>query len=247
MLDLNAPTSQAERTKRNNTILKPYELRWCSSCKCGLPIPSFGVTSTKNRVHFQPCCKPCQAKQTLRRSRLKRWLVIKDRPGHRISEKVYMHRCIKPALREVALVAIEALETETGPVKFCRGCMTVKPVGKFALKGLRSHRKSKCEECLAPYYASKNRDRKDKKKESILEHVIVAGGYKCYLCEIDVSDGSYQIDHKTPRCRGGSNRLENLGLSCISCNQLKGLLTEEEFRRVLAPVGRIGYVSPCTR
>ncbi|MFD7258096.1 HNH endonuclease [Streptomyces sp. NPDC059874] len=37
------------------------------------------------------------------------------------------------------------------------------------------------------------------------------------------------IDHVRPRCRGGSDRVSNLVLACISCNQAKGALRVEEF------------------
>lgn len=37
------------------------------------------------------------------------------------------------------------------------------------------------------------------------------------------------IEHRIPSCRGGSSQLENLVLSCSSCNTAKGTLTDDEF------------------
>jgi hypothetical protein len=39
-----------------------------------------------------------------------------------------------------------------------------------------------------------------------------------------------QLEHKTPECRGGSNDIDNLALSCPTCNLKKGTKTELEFK-----------------
>lgn len=38
-----------------------------------------------------------------------------------------------------------------------------------------------------------------------------------------------QVEHITPKVRGGSNRISNLTLACAACNQRKDTLTAEEF------------------
>ncbi len=38
-----------------------------------------------------------------------------------------------------------------------------------------------------------------------------------------------EIEHLTPRSRGGSNTVDNLAISCHECNQKKNNLTAEEF------------------
>lgn len=58
---------------------------------------------------------------------------------------------------------------------------------------------------------------------------------RCFYCEcymaIDRHRGhSVTRDHKQPRVRGGSNAGANIVGACRRCNQLKGRLTEEEFR-----------------
>ena len=42
--------------------------------------------------------------------------------------------------------------------------------------------------------------------------------------------GRYEVEHKTPLSRGGSNWPENLCLSCRPCNLRKGTKTDTEFR-----------------
>jgi 5-methylcytosine-specific restriction endonuclease McrA len=43
----------------------------------------------------------------------------------------------------------------------------------------------------------------------------------------------YEIEHKTPLSRGGSNLNDNLCLSCEHCNDVKHCRTEEEYKVVL--------------
>ena len=42
------------------------------------------------------------------------------------------------------------------------------------------------------------------------------------------------IDHIIPKCRGGSNRFENLVTACARCNSQKGWKTADEYRAWLA-------------
>ena len=50
---------------------------------------------------------------------------------------------------------------------------------------------------------------------------------KCFYCGKIVSD--FEVEHMIPKARGGSNRIDNLTLSCHDCNEKKGTLTAEEF------------------
>jgi hypothetical protein len=44
----------------------------------------------------------------------------------------------------------------------------------------------------------------------------------------------HHLEHKTPKCRGGGNEIENLTLSCPPCNSRKGKKTEAEFMEYLS-------------
>ena len=50
---------------------------------------------------------------------------------------------------------------------------------------------------------------------------------RCFYCRKIVSD--FEVEHMIPKARGGSNRIDNLTLSCHDCNEKKGTLTAEEF------------------
>jgi 5-methylcytosine-specific restriction endonuclease McrA len=53
----------------------------------------------------------------------------------------------------------------------------------------------------------------------------------CYYCDkklaftnygVPGAKGAWEVDHRKPRSRGGSNRIGNLVPSCIPCNRSKG-------------------------
>ena len=56
----------------------------------------------------------------------------------------------------------------------------------------------------------------------------------CSYCNKQISPLDFSIDHKLPKNRGGSNELINLHLVCIKCNKVKGDLTDEEFKQLMA-------------
>jgi 5-methylcytosine-specific restriction endonuclease McrA len=49
---------------------------------------------------------------------------------------------------------------------------------------------------------------------------------KCAYCE---KEGKLEVEHLTPRARGGTYRISNLVMSCQSCNSKKGAQSLEEF------------------
>lgn len=53
----------------------------------------------------------------------------------------------------------------------------------------------------------------------ILRKYDLQGG-RCYYCDVDLP-GGYQVDHKIPLARGGSNWPANICVSCENCNYSK--------------------------
>lgn len=56
----------------------------------------------------------------------------------------------------------------------------------------------------------------------IREYLLEKWGRQCAYC--DAKNTPLQVDHITPRSRGGSNRIDNLTLACSSCNLKKSNL-----------------------
>ena len=57
--------------------------------------------------------------------------------------------------------------------------------------------------------------------------IVAEQGGKCVYCDALLDDG-YEIDHKTPLSRGGSNWPENMQALCRRCNRSKGARTHDE-------------------
>jgi len=56
-------------------------------------------------------------------------------------------------------------------------------------------------------------------------------GAKCYYCEIPLKLKEAEREHRTPKCRGGSDCIHNIVPACKRCNRVKGWRTEEEFAK----------------
>ena len=68
---------------------------------------------------------------------------------------------------------------------------------------------------------------------NIRNYLLEKHGRKCFYCGKTVSD--FEVEHMLPKSRGGSNRIDNLTLSCHDCNQKKDTMTAEEFIRQTLP------------
>lgn len=66
------------------------------------------------------------------------------------------------------------------------------------------------------------------------------GIYSCFYCDRTLSRQKKTRDHVQPVSRNGSNSPKNIVDACRQCNNLKGCLTLEEFRVVMA--FRLGLV-----
>lgn len=51
----------------------------------------------------------------------------------------------------------------------------------------------------------------------------------CFYCKQHIRFSAWTLDHKIPRCKGGSNANENLVGACKTCNNFKGDKTAESF------------------
>ena len=55
---------------------------------------------------------------------------------------------------------------------------------------------------------------------------------RCYYC--GKSGGQFQREHRVPLARGGDNDISNIVPACESCNRRKGIMTDDEFFKLLA-------------
>jgi hypothetical protein len=63
--------------------------------------------------------------------------------------------------------------------------------------------------------------------------VILRHGPACFYCRRALAPQHLTMDHRVPRCRGGTSHESNLVPCCRPCNTRKGPLTAEEYFRVI--------------
>lgn len=61
----------------------------------------------------------------------------------------------------------------------------------------------------------------------VKQYLLDAFDYTCAYC--GAKDVPLEVEHIVPRSRGGSDRVSNLTIACVSCNQEKGSQTAEEY------------------
>ena len=61
----------------------------------------------------------------------------------------------------------------------------------------------------------------------IREYLLEKFNRQCIYCGI--KNVPLEIEHLIPKSRGGSNKIDNLGIACRNCNQNKGSKTSKEF------------------
>ena len=59
----------------------------------------------------------------------------------------------------------------------------------------------------------------------------------CNGCKGDFPLKLFEVDHRVPRSRGGTDHLDNLQLLCSSCNRIKGDRPHEYLLARLAEIG----------
>jgi 5-methylcytosine-specific restriction endonuclease McrA len=61
----------------------------------------------------------------------------------------------------------------------------------------------------------------------VKEYLLLKWGHTCVYCQ--KTGLPLEIEHIVPKSRGGSNRITNLTLACVACNQRKSHQTAQEF------------------
>jgi 5-methylcytosine-specific restriction endonuclease McrA len=71
----------------------------------------------------------------------------------------------------------------------------------------------------------------------VREYLLQKWGRECMYCSKDSLP--LQVEHITPKAKGGSNRVSNLGLACQCCNQKKGAMDVRDFVKDSKRLARI--------
>lgn len=65
--------------------------------------------------------------------------------------------------------------------------------------------------------------------------VLSRDGYRCAYCGDEC--GPFEIDHRNPRSRGGTNAYDNLTVACRPCNRAKGAMPLDRWLSLSEPRG----------
>lgn len=135
------------------------------------------------------------------------------------------------------------MTTTTIEIRKCRLCRADKPVTDFEKdKRLQTGYSNRCKTCksssiskaLRSYHRMKARAEADGMSYDVtvkdIEKLFLRFDDHCAYCGDEPEDqGSVSIDHVIATSNGGSYNVENLLISCISCNRKKGNLPLAEF------------------
>ncbi len=70
-------------------------------------------------------------------------------------------------------------------------------------------------------------------------------GRCCYYCGTPLLLRETHREHKTPKCRGGSDHISNIVPSCADCNRKKAWRTEAEFIKARPGLFKQAQASRC--
>lgn len=70
-------------------------------------------------------------------------------------------------------------------------------------------------------------------RQAYKRDALLAQGGCCRYCYEPLNLGLATVEHIIPVSKGGTGTKENIGVSCWSCNNLKGKIPEDEFVNLL--------------
>ena len=133
----------------------------------------------------------------------------------------------------------------------CAACLAALRSYQAARRRHPDHRAARAEPAAAARFAIREDARRRRRQELVtisLQDPAVAAqlaardGDWCAWCRsgpLLAADRPHSLDHDVPLSRGGADHLDNLRLTCPTCNTAKGVLTGAEFlahRRTTRPV-----------
>lgn len=135
------------------------------------------------------------------------------------------------------------MENKHEQIRKCRLCHEIKPITDFEIdKRYESGYSTRCKACKTAsntkaaraHYRMAKRAEADKADYNVTVKDIEAlfdrfDGHCAYCNDEPIDEGNLNIDHVIPTSFGGSYNIENLIISCASCNAKKGSFPLPEF------------------
>lgn len=114
---------------------------------------------------------------------------------------------------------------------FCTSEVNFENSGIFRLKGVGGKPREKvlaCLECIYKHRREESGGRSTKRRQKLLEK-----DPHCFYCNCDLDLDNSTLDHLIPRASKGPNKVENIVLSCYTCNHRKGTKSATEYLAIL--------------
>lgn len=90
--------------------------------------------------------------------------------------------------------------------------------------------------CITTVYTEFKKNKYKEMKKEIRKKVWEKCDYKCAYCGEPLEYSKMQIDHITPKFKGGENKIDNYNPSCRQCNFYKSTLDLESFRSKMSSI-----------
>ncbi|MEH2467833.1 HNH endonuclease [Nostoc sp.] len=78
---------------------------------------------------------------------------------------------------------------------------------------------------------------KDRKRP----HLIAKYGMRCFWCGCSLTRETMTIDHYIPLSLGGNNKIKNLRLACVRCNNFRGNSAPQETLEIITQRSNISF------
>lgn len=78
-----------------------------------------------------------------------------------------------------------------------------------------------------------------KKVTSAVRKIVYAKDQgRCYLCGKPVDEEAFEVEHKIPVAKGGTNNLDNMYVACHECNTMKNSMFFDDFMQKITEIVR---------
>lgn len=86
---------------------------------------------------------------------------------------------------------------------------------------------------------SKSGSGQRKKISSAVRKIVYAKDQgRCYLCGNPVDEETFEVEHKVPVAKGGTNNLDNMYVACHECNTMKNSMFFDDFMQKITEIVR---------
>lgn len=199
--------------------------KFCAECKQGFPATTdFFSPSKLGRYGLRTKCKPCEAKCAVRK-RQERGSTPRKNRRHGNEKQCSNCEAWLPATSKYFGVTKHHSD---GLRSWCRKCL--RKTCRIYQKAYR-HRdgRNRSRKHEAIRLAREVSNKGDSYTQEDVEMHLRTQKHRCWWCGVKLKEINYHVDHRIPLSRGGSNKADNICITCADCNLHKYNKLPHEF------------------